>query len=101
MARSRQNAGQPITVYAVCLANSGLTSKLARDEKVTYGPGNSSLSFSIACPTGSRMVSGGYEGTGVYTNRINPTDAGQWEVQVQGKNFFDGSLDHAVCLVLP
>ena len=98
MARSSQNADQPITVYAVCLAGSGLTSTLARDEKVNYGPGGSSLSFSIACPTGSQMVSGGYEGTGVYVNRINPTDAGLWEVQVQGKDFFDGSLDHAVCL---
>ena len=101
MANSSQNADQPITVYAVCLAGSGLTSTLARDEKVNYGPGGNSLSFFTTCPTGSQMVSGGYEGTGVYVNRINPTDAGIWEVQVQAKDFFDGSLDHAVCLVLP
>jgi len=101
MARSSQNADQPITVFAVCLAGSGLTSTLARDEKVNYGPKGNSLDFSIACPAGSQMVSGGYEGRGVYSNRLSPTDASVWEMQVQEKDFFDGSLDHAVCLTLP
>ncbi len=27
--------------------------------------------------------------------------AGVWEVTVEGKYFFDGSLDHAVCLRMP
>jgi hypothetical protein len=27
--------------------------------------------------------------------------AGVWEVTVEGKHFFDGSLDHAVCLRMP
>lgn len=101
MARSSQNADQPITVYAVCLAGSDLRSTLARDEKVDYGPGGDSLDFNITCPSGFRMVSGGYEGSFLYTNRLSPTDAGVWEIQVAGKDYFDGSLDHAVCLALP
>ena len=101
MARSSQNADQPIRVYAVCLSGSGLTSKLVRDDKVNYGPGGNSLSFTLTCPTGAVMSEGGYEGTDVYINRVNSSDASVWEVQVKGKNFFDGSLDHAVCLNLP
>jgi hypothetical protein len=78
-----------------------LTSKLVRDDKVNYGPEGNSLSFTLTCPTGAIMSEGGYEGTGVYISRINSTDASLWDVQAQGKIFFDGSLDHAVCLNLP
>jgi hypothetical protein len=101
MARSSQNADEPISVYAVCLSKSSLTSTLARDAKVSYPQGTSSLSFTIACPAGAVMSSGGYEGTGGYLSRTSSTDASQWEIQVQGKYYFDGSLDHAVCLNLP
>ena len=100
-ARSQQSADEPISVYALCLSASNLTSTLARDEKVNYGPDTNSLNFTIACPVGAMMTVGGYEGTGAYVSRINSKDAGLWEVQVQGKNYFDGSLDHAVCLNLP
>ena len=101
MAKSSQNVDQPITVYAVCLSQSKLQSSLLRDEKVAYGKGNDALRFTYTCQGNSMMVSGGYEGTGAYTSRINPKNASQWEVQVQGKFYYDGSLDHAVCLSLP
>jgi hypothetical protein len=101
MARSSNNADQPVSVYAVCLSKSSLKSSLLRDDKVVYGSGNEALRFTFTCPSGSMPAAGGYEGTGVYISRINPTETGMWEIQVQGKNFFDGSLDHAVCLGLP
>jgi hypothetical protein len=101
MARSSNNADQPLTVYAVCMSKSSLKSSLLRDDKVAYGSGNEALHFTFTCPSSSMMAAGGYEGTGVYISRINPAEAGLWEIQVQGKNYFDGSLDHAVCLGMP
>ena len=101
MAHPDQNADEPITVYAVCLSGSSLTSTLIRDDKVTYGSGADALNFTMTCPSGAVMASGGYEGTGAYISRVNSTDTTIWEVQVQGKIYFDGSLDHAVCLNLP
>jgi hypothetical protein len=100
MARNNQSADQPVSVYVVCLLGSSLKRTLIRDQ-VTFGPDSNSLNFTLACPNGSFMIAGGYEGTGVYINRIDPTDISLWDVQVQGKYFFDGSLDHAVCLSLP
>jgi hypothetical protein len=100
MARSSNNADQPVTVYAVCLSKSSLKSVLVRDQ-TNFVPGTDSLSFSLICPAGAVMVEGGYEGTGAYVNRVSAADAGVWEVTVEGKYFFDGSLDHAVCLRMP
>ncbi len=99
MAHNLQSPDEPITVYAVCLANSSLKSVLVRDQ--TNYSGADSMSFTLVCPTGAVMVEGGYEGTGAYINRVSATDAGVWEVTVTGKFFFDGSLDHAVCLRMP
>jgi hypothetical protein len=98
---NHQSEDQPISVYALCLSQSSVTSTLVRDDKVAYVPGTTSTSVTLTCPAGAVMVAGGYEGTGATISRINPTDAGLWEVQVQGKTYFDGSLDHAVCLNLP
>ncbi len=100
MAHGLQNADEPITVYAVCLSGSSLTTTLVRDQ-TDYGPTNNSMSFSLVCPAGAVMVEGGYEGTGAYVSRVNPSDAGTWDIAVTGKEFFDGSLDHAVCLNIP
>ena len=100
MAHSNQSADQTISVYAVCLANSSLTGTLVRDQ-TNFAPGTGLLSFTLVCPAGNVMSVGGYEGTGAYISRINSTEAGIWEVQVQGKIYSDGSLDHAVCLNLP
>jgi hypothetical protein len=95
-----QGADQTIRVYALCLSNSTLTSTLVRDQ-TNYLQGTDSVTVTLTCPSGAFMSAGGYEGTGAYISRVNPADAGQWEVQVQGKIYFDGSLDHAVCLNLP
>jgi len=100
MAHNLQSTDQPITVYAVCLSGTGLTTTLVRDA-VTFASGTDLLSFSMACPTGSVMTSGGYEGTGAFISRINADNPTVWEVQVLGKIYSDGSLDHAVCLHLP
>ena len=100
MARSSQNADQPIMIYAVCLAGSGLTATMVRDQ-TNFASGTSFLSFTLICPAGTHMSAGGYEGTGAYISRISSTDAGVWEVQVKGKIYTDGSLDHGVCLNLP
>jgi hypothetical protein len=100
MARSSQNPDQPISIYAVCLAGSSLTTSFIIDQ-VSFLPGSDYLSFTLVCPAGSLLATGGYEGTAAYISRISATDANLWEVQVQGKNFTDGSLDHAVCLHLP
>ena len=99
-AHNHQDADQTITDYALCLANSGLTAALVRDA-IAFAPGTGLLSFSMACPVGAVMASGGYEGTGAYTSRVSADDPSVWEVQVQGKIYDDGSLDHAVCLYLP
>ena len=96
-----QSADQSITVYAVCLANSNLTATLARDDQDTYVSGTDSVSVAITCPAGAVMSQGGYEGTGGFISRVDPTDVSRWEVQVQTKIYTDGSLDHAVCLNLP
>ena len=101
MARSSKNADQPVTVYGVCLSKSTLKSSLLRDNKVVYGKGTEAQRFTFTCPNGSMMAAGGYEGTSVYISRISPTNASVWEVQAQKKTFYDGSLDHAVCLALP
>jgi hypothetical protein len=99
-AHNLQDADQTITVYAVCLSGSGYTASLVRDA-VAFAPGTGLLNFSMTCPAGSSMVSGGYEGTGAFISRISATDPAVWEVQVQDKIYDDGSLDHAVCLSLP
>ncbi len=93
-------ADQTIRVYAMCLSNSTLTSTLARDQ-TEYAQAADSVTVTLTCPDGALMSAGGYEGTGAYISRVSPADAGQWEVQVVGKYFFDGSLDHAVCLKMP
>ena len=100
-AQNLSQEDQPIRVYAVCLAGSGLRSITVRDNQVTYVPEANNLSFTLECPEGAVMSQGGYEGTGAYISRTSATDEGQWEVQVQEKVYFDGSLDHAVCLYLP
>ena len=100
MAHNLQSPDEPITVYAVCLSKSSLKSVLVRDQ-TNFVPGTDSSSFSLICPAGAVMVEGGYEGTGAYVNRVSAADAGVWEVTVEGKYFFDGSLDHAVCLRMP
>jgi hypothetical protein len=100
MAHHLQSPDEPITVYAVCLSKSDLKSVLVRDQ-TNFVPGKDSLSFTLVCPAGAVMVEGGYEGTGAYINRVNAADASVWEVQVEGKYFYDGSLDHAVCLRMP
>ncbi len=101
MAQSLVGADQTIRVYAVCLSGSSLTSTLVRDERATYVQGTDSVSVTETCPSGAVMAGGGYEGQGVFVSRIDLTDAMKWEVQVQEKIYFDGSLDHAVCLNLP
>jgi hypothetical protein len=100
MAHNHQDADQSLTAYAVCLAGSGLAASIARDQ-TNFAPGTGLLSFTLICPLGSVVSAGGYEGTGAYISRINAADAGVWEVQVSGKIYDDGSLDHAVCLTLP
>jgi len=101
MAHNLQGADQTIQVYALCLSKSNLTSTLVRDENVIYDSADSAVSFTITCPAKAVMASGGYEGTGVFINQVNPTDSNRWEVQAHEKIFLDGSLDHAVCLNLP
>lgn len=100
-AQNLQSADQTIRVYALCLTESSLTSTLVRDENVIYGSAESAVSFTLTCPAGAVMASGGYEGTGVFINQVNPTDSNRWEVQAHEKIYLDGSLDHAVCLNLP
>jgi hypothetical protein len=101
MAHNQQTADQAIQVYAVCLSGSGLTGALVRDESVSYKTETTSTSVTLSCPTGAVMAVGGYEGTGAFSSRVSDEGAGIWEVQVTGKIYLDGSLDHAVCLYLP
>ncbi len=100
MAYNRHTADQSIQVFAVCLAGSGLTGTLIRDESVSYITETTSTRVSMTCPLGAVMAVGGYEGTGTFINQVSGEDAGIWEVQVTGKLYLDGSLDHAVCLNL-
>ena len=101
MAHNSHTADQSIQVFAVCLAGSGLTGTLIRDESVSYGTETTSIRVSMTCPAGAVVAVGGYEGTGTFINQVSDDDAGVWEVQVTGKIYLDGSLDHAVCLNLP
>jgi hypothetical protein len=101
MAHNLQSTDQTIRVYALCLSESSLTSTLVRDENVIYGSADSAVSFTLKCPAGAVMASGGYEGTGVFISQVNPADTDRWEVQAREKIYLDGSLDHAVCINPP
>lgn len=96
-----QGTDQTIRVYALCLSESSLTSTLVRDEYVAYESKDSVVSFTLTCPAGAIMASGGYEGRNAFISRANPAYSNQWEGQSPEKYFLDGTLDHAVCLNLP